>query len=104
MKFGKDVVKFKKRGQKQLRRPPIIRSNYNYKRLLSEIKKIETTEQLDIVKEMIQNAYLDGKISDEQRNTLYSRLNERASKVGEKRIAVKVGPLEFKGEKKGEII
>jgi hypothetical protein len=98
MKIGNDVI-----GVKQSRFRYRKRSS-NFWKLLVEIKKIRTIEQLDIVKDMIREAYLNDKITYDENNELYSELNKQASKVGKRKISVKTGPLEVSGEKEGKIL
>jgi hypothetical protein len=98
MKIGKDVIGVK---QPQFR---CRRRSSNFWKLLVEIKKIRTIEQLDIVKDMIREAYLNDKITYDENNELYSELNKQASKVGKRKISVKIGPLEVGGEKEGKIL
>ena len=100
MKIGDDVLKFKKR-RKGFGPPPKIRKPRHYDKLLREINKIKKVEQLSIVKEMIENAYSARKITFEERAHLYSKLNDKASKVGERKARVSVGPMELGMEKKG---
>jgi hypothetical protein len=53
---------------------------------------------------MIREAYLNGKITYDENNVLYSELNKQASKVEKRKISVKTGPLEVSGEKEGKIL
>lgn len=74
-----------------------------FNRLSKQIEKIKTVEGLGIVRTAIDNAYLVEKINYTQRQVLYTRLSDQASKVGEKKISVKVGPFSIGVEKKGKI-
>lgn len=102
MKIGKDVIKFKKKGKRF--GPPRVRKSRYYTKLLWEIEKIKKVEQLDIVEKMIENAHFEGKITFEERTDLYSKLNDKALEVGEKRAHLKVGPVEMGIEKKGKLL
>ena len=73
-----------------------------FKRLLEQIEKIKTVEGLNIVRTAIENAHLVRKINDTERQVLYTKLSDQASKVGERKISVKVGPFPVINiEKKG---
>ena len=83
-----------------------VRPSHRYytRKLLREIKKIKTVEQIEIVLKGIENAFDTHRITYEECEDLWSKLNERASKIGEKKRLLKLGPLgEFGGEKKGAI-
>jgi len=106
--IGKDVIGLRKKNREKTGRTPKTKKTYcyksHYKRTLSEIEKIKTTEQVGIVEKMIQEAYSKRRITYVQFNILSSKLNEKTSKVGEKKFTVKAGPLEFGVEKKGKVI
>lgn len=74
-----------------------------FNRLSKQIEKIKTVEGLDIVRAAVENAYLAGKINDTKRQVLYTKLSDQASKVGERKISVKVGPFSVGVEKKGKM-
>ena len=99
MKIGKDVLKISttKRKKVYVRKIP-------YARFLSEIEQIKAVESIDIIRDMIKNAHLKRSLNDTEYEVLCSLLSKKASEVGEKKRAVKLGPLgEFGVEKKGKL-
>ena len=78
---------------------------YYYRKLLREIKKIKTAEQIEIVAKRIESTLETYRITYEECEDLWSKLSERALEIGEKKLLLKLGPLgEFGGEKKGTIL
>jgi hypothetical protein len=79
-------------------------STYQTRKLVREIRKIKTPEQINIVFKEIEDAFKTHRITYEEYGDLLSKLNDRVSKIGEKKRVLKLGPLgEFGGEKKGAI-
>jgi hypothetical protein len=104
MKIGSDKLggNVLRKKIKQKKKGSVYKSPYE--RLLSEIEKIKTAEQVSIVAEMIQGARSDRRITYAQCNLLSSKLNEKTSKVGEKEKTIKLGPLgEFGVKSKGKV-
>jgi len=70
---------------------------------LKEIEKIKTSEQIEIFQKRIQNALETYRITYEECEDLWSKLSERASEVGERKLLLKLGPWQIGGERKGTI-
>jgi hypothetical protein len=73
-------------------------------KLRVETMKVKTVEQLDIVIQMINNAHLNGWISDLELQRLLSLLNKKASDVGEKRLRFSIGLHGIEISKKGKFL
>lgn len=74
------------------------------RRLEHQIKRIKTVEQIHIVENLIKETLLSGALTEPQFEILCGKLSERASKVGERKSELKLGPLGTIGwEKKGAI-
>jgi len=86
-------------------RPKKLKRTYvavsEFRRLLRQIERVKTVEGLDIVKTAIESAYHVGRINDTERQVLYAKLSDKASKVGERKISVKLGLFSVGVEKKG---
>lgn len=81
----------------------MYQKNKDYKKLSKEIEKIKTAEQVGIVGKWIESLETY-RITYEEYVHLWSKLNNRASKIGERKLLFKLGPLgEFGIEKKGTI-
>lgn len=76
---------------------------YYYRKLLGAIKKIKTAEQIEIVANRIENTLKTYRITYEECEDLWSKPSERASKVGERKLLLKLGPWQIGGERKGTI-
>lgn len=55
---------------------------YHHRRLLHEIKKIKTSQQIEIIQKSIQNALETYRITYEESEDLLSKLSKQASKIG----------------------
>jgi len=81
-----------------------IPRTYQFRKLRLEIGKVKTETQIDIVKGMIETAHEKEKISFEQYQMLFVKLNKKGAEVGEKKLNVNLGPLGPVGiETKGKL-
>jgi len=73
-------------------------------RLERQVKGIKTVEQIYIVENVIKESLLSGALTEPQYESLCEELSERASKVGERKSELKLGPFGSIGwEKRGAI-
>lgn len=74
------------------------------RRLERQVKGIKTVEQIHIVENLIKESLLSGALTEPQYESLCEELSERASKVGERKSELKLGPFGSIGwEKRGAI-
>lgn len=73
-------------------------------RLERQVKGIKTVEQIHIIENLIKESLLSGALTEPQYECLCEELSEQASKVGERKSELKLGPFGSLGwEKRGAI-